>query len=293
MKIRNYIYAVFIIISLLLGKGVALNNNKKIEEPKEAEEDLGVFFLTNGTRVYYAKTDTSAVTDLLHYGDEITQRTVARDGYTFRGWFYSAAQTVEFTATTMPANNVSVVALWNPITYQVVFHGNGGATSTEQTSQSEECIYDVEASAPSAELFERTHYEMIGWSTSENGSVSIEPEASFSNLTTTQNDTVDLYAVWQLSSCDLSMNPCGGKAYNGSTSTVTVTLEAGANILESIESLNPLRTGFTFDGWYYDVDYTEAVGENDVINQETITLYAKWTAIEYTITWDPNGGYFV
>ncbi len=293
MTIKNFIYGIFIIISLLLGKGINTNDKNLVKEPETVEEDYGVFFLTNGTRVYYAKTDTSAVTDLLHYGDQITQRAVARDGYTFRGWFYSGAQNTEFKETTMPANNVSVVALWNPIAYQVVFNGNGGETTSHQTSQSVECIYDVTQSAPSATLFKKTHYEMIGWSSIQNGGVAITPEGEFSNLTTTASDIVNLYAVWQLSSCDVTLNPCGGITYNGSASSSTVTIDAGSNILTSINELNPSRTGYTFDGWYYDAEYSQAVGENDIISQEFITLYAKWTAIDYTITWDPNGGYFI
>jgi len=50
---------------------------------------------------------------------------------------------------------------------------------------------------------------------------------------------------------------------------------------------SPQKTGYAFDGWFTDTqaewDFNEAVGEN-------FTLYAKWTAIVYVITYYLNGG---
>jgi uncharacterized repeat protein (TIGR02543 family) len=53
--------------------------------------------------------------------------------------------------------------------------------------------------------------------------------------------------------------------------------------------VDPTRIGYGFDGWYYDSGLTQEVTwplklENDR------TLYAKWTAIEYTITYELDGG---
>jgi len=54
--------------------------------------------------------------------------------------------------------------------------------------------------------------------------------------------------------------------------------------------------GYTFDGWYYDKEYTQAVTEKDWFSEDT-TLYAKWTQnrpevpdenTTYTVTYVPN-----
>lgn len=53
----------------------------------------------------------------------------------------------------------------------------------------------------------------------------------------------------------------------------------------------PVRTGYTFDGWY-----TAASGGTQVTSTTTVaasagsTLYAHWTANKYTVTFDENGG---
>lgn len=52
----------------------------------------------------------------------------------------------------------------------------------------------------------------------------------------------------------------------------------------------PTKTGYTFDGWYKD----EALDQEWNFNSEKVTtdttLYAKWTANSYTITYDLAGG---
>lgn len=39
----------------------------------------------------------------------------------------------------------------------------------------------------------------------------------------------------------------------------------------------PVRTGYVFDGWYYDSKLTDLVEEDVEVNQSTMTLYAKWS----------------
>ncbi len=41
--------------------------------------------------------------------------------------------------------------------------------------------------------------------------------------------------------------------------------------------------GHTLDGWYYDEEFTKKFSEDDKIKEDT-TLYAKWSPIEYTVT---------
>ena len=53
-----------------------------------------------------------------------------------------------------------------------------------------------------------------------------------------------------------------------------------------------LRDGYTFEGWYKDANYTEKI-TSLVGLFEDITLYAKWEAINYSITYELNGGTWV
>ena len=55
------------------------------------------------------------------------------------------------------------------------------------------------------------------------------------------------------------------------------------------EPTAPTATGYTFGGWYTDAACTTAYDFNAIITGN-VTLYAKWTAITYTVTFDANGG---
>lgn len=60
-----------------------------------------------------------------------------------------------------------------------------------------------------------------------------------------------------------------------------------------IEGLTePPKTGYTFGGWYDSPEYEgTAYQDGDILESQTnITLYAKWTANQYTITMDPKNG---
>lgn len=53
----------------------------------------------------------------------------------------------------------------------------------------------------------------------------------------------------------------------------------------------PTRTGYTFGGWYEDSSFSgEQVTAIAADATENKTLYAKWTANTYTVTFDANGG---
>lgn len=52
----------------------------------------------------------------------------------------------------------------------------------------------------------------------------------------------------------------------------------------------PTRTGYTFDGWFTDDETFENPVDANTVVTGAMTLYAKWTAVSVTVTFDPNGG---
>lgn len=59
-----------------------------------------------------------------------------------------------------------------------------------------------------------------------------------------------------------------------------------------LSTSTPSRTGYTFNGWNTKADGSGtnyAAGANYTANA-AVTLYAKWTAKNYTVTWNGNGG---
>lgn len=72
---------------------------------------------------------------------------------------------------------------------------------------------------------------------------------------------------------------------NGGTSDgtpATYTYSVGATLPDATKIT---RTGYTFDGWYASANFSgEVVAEVSTTDHDNKTFYAKWTAIEYTIT---------
>lgn len=90
-----------------------------------------------------------------------------------------------------------------------------------------------------------------------------------------------LYAKWSKNTYRITYKLNGGKNTKANPSTYSVT--------SSISLKNPSRKGYSFKGWYSDSKYKNKVTN---IKKKTgnLTLYAKWSAASYRITYKLNGG---
>lgn len=73
---------------------------------------------------------------------------------------------------------------------------------------------------------------------------------------------------------------------NGGTAVGTQPVDPGLTLTEPAD---PTKTGHSFDGWFTDASLTTPYDFATVINADR-TLYAKWTPIPYTVTFNRNGG---
>lgn len=89
-----------------------------------------------------------------------------------------------------------------------------------------------------------------------------------------------------------------GNIYTGTFSlkTITFSTNGGDHTAPIIQSEGteitlpvPTRDGYTFDAWYTNYQFTQKY-EDTTMPSENITLYAKWNANKYTITFETNGG---
>ena len=126
----------------------------------------------------------------------------ANTGYTFNNWTiksgsgYFGASGTNTTSTTAetkfrPKATSTVQANFIANKYTVKFHENGG--EGEMTDQG--FTYN-EKQKLTENAFKRENALFVGWATSENGTVTYTDGQSVSNLTTTKDGVVNLYAVW-------------------------------------------------------------------------------------------------
>jgi uncharacterized repeat protein (TIGR02543 family) len=198
-----------------------------------------------------------------------------KSGYAFAGWWKDASFTTPWNfPIDVVTDNVMLYAKWisgSVTTYVVTFSTDGGSAVDPQT---------VEAGGKVALPAnpEKQYYTFEGWY----GDKVFVNRWNFSANTVAA--TMTLYARWTKNSpntCTVTFSSRGGSsvsaqevAYNGTASYPGI----------------PIKTGYTFEGWYSDSTYTSAweFGVSRVTRD--ITLYARWTANSYTLSFDAQGG---
>ena len=75
-----------------------------------------------------------------------------------------------------------------------------------------------------------------------------------------------------------------GEGVNNKENPDTIT------IVDTIKLKAPTRVGCEFNGWYSDEACTNKIEEISKGTKENVTVYAGWTPIEYTISFDATGG---
>lgn len=173
----------------------------------------------------------------------------------------SATRTANATALTTGAVTAA------PATYTVTFDSQGG------TSVSSANVTDGnKVTQPTAPT--KAHATFAGWSTSSSGPA----DWDFSTDVVTGNLT--LYALWTVDTHTVTFNSGGGSAVTGQT------VDYGS---PASEPTDPTRAGYTFGGWATTPGGSTLWSFSDPITGNT-TLYAVWTPVNYTVTFDSQGG---
>ncbi|MBS7286012.1 MAG: InlB B-repeat-containing protein [Kiritimatiellae bacterium] len=217
------------------------------------------------------KTISKTVTYDSTYGELPTPE---RSGYAFIGWYTaeSGGTKIEASTTVSITSAQTLYAQWIAKTYTVTFNANGGATST---SSKEVTYASTYGNLPPPT---RTGYTFAGWYTAENGGTKVEASSTVSIAS-----AHTLYARWTANTYTVTFNANGGET---PTESKSVTYDATYGDLPK-----PTRTGYTFAGWY-----TAKSGGTKIEASSTVsitseqTLYARWTAKSYTVTFNANGG---
>ena len=212
-----------------------------------------------------------------------------REGYTFTGWAETPSGAVKYadnqSVSNLTRNDGEVInlyAVWEGNAYTVVYDANGGAGSSMEDSA---FIYGVEQNLTD-NAFTRVDYVFTGWARTENGGAEFTDGESVKNLTVIDGGKVTLYAQWGVNVYTVAYNANGGDgSMDNSVFTLGVTYNLRANAFT--------RTGYTFAGWA-----RTAEGQREFADEEnvtdiasagaTITLYAVWQGISYTVAYDAN-----
>jgi uncharacterized repeat protein (TIGR02543 family) len=226
--------------------------------------------------------------------DSVPLYVPTRMGYTFKGWFTNGDFIGESVnaVTAGTYKNLEFYAKWEANTYTVIYNSNMpsiASGSLSGTMQNTSHIYDT-ASALRNNAYTLIGWTFKGWATSANGAVQYLNVADVSTLA--ESGTVTLYAKWEANTYTVIYNSNKPSTASGN---VSGTME---NTPHTYDSASALRnnaftlTGWTFKGWATsvngDVVYTNGQSVTKAVVSDAVTLYAKWEANGYTITYDSN-----
>ena len=262
------------VATLLLGLKVQLNNENVAYG---ATTYRVTYYANGGSGAPAAQTKT--------HGKSLTISSTkpSRAGYSFAGWGKTSTSTTAYIQPggTFTTNmNLDLYAIWKPNTYYISFNGNGSTSGSTATMS---CKYGTSYTL-NANGFARTGYTFNGWSMYKDGSgTRYSDKKSVSNLTSTNNATVTLYAQWKYT---VSFN--GNGATSGSTAALTLAYSKSGNLTAN----GFARTGYTFNGWNTadNGSGTAYADKASVSNLTNRTLYAQWKANTYTVSFDSNSG---
>ncbi len=200
----------------------------------------------------------------------ITLNEPTKSGYRFLGWYLESSYENKITQLT-EAKDYTLYAKWEelpPQEYTITYELNGGTIQNPKTTFTED---DLPLTLPTPT---KEGFTFVGWYL----------KADFSGDSVTQitdANNVTVYAKWIETEYTITYELNGGTLESPKTkftiSELPLTLPT------------PTKEDYTFAGWYLTSDFS-GNPVTQLTEAKNVTLYAKWEAIQYTITYELNGG---
>lgn len=201
------------------------------------------------------------------------------EGYTFAGWATSATGSVLYQDASeyvMGVNSQYVLyAVWIVCDYSITYVLNGGSNNLSNPAG-----YNVTSNTIVLQNPTRAGYTFNGWYTDSSFGTECD--------TITAGSTGDktFYASWTPNQNTVKFNANGG---SGSMSSVTVATNGTTKLPQNTF----VRTGYEFAGWATSSSGSVAYSDKATYAMGTdssYTLYAVWNVVNYTISYDTDGG---
>ncbi len=207
----------------------------------------------------------------------------AKTGYIFAGWYKEATLTTQWDfSTDTVSQSVTLWAKWTAASNTVVFDKN----ASEATGTMENQTISTDSTATlTLNAFVRAGYTFAGWATSAEGEIVYADGASYVMGTS----GITLYAKWTVNNNTLIFDKNISGA-TGSMANLTIATGAKADLTQNSFAM----AGYVFTGWNTQPDGagTPYADKAEFIMgaSASVTLYAQWRALDYTISYNLDGG---
>ena len=194
----------------------------------------------------------------------------AKAGHAFKGWYSDKSLTKAYDFDSAVESDLTLYAKWGAsapaASYTVVFDSNGGSSVMRQV-----VAYGTKVAKPFDPTLDGN--EFAGWYTD------FACTKAYDFSLPVKSD-LTLYAKWEANEYTVTFDSNGGSAVEAQS------VSSGAR---ASRPADPTLDGSQFAGWYADAALTEAYDFGLPV-KANLTLYAKWDANEYTVTFVSNGG---
>ena len=202
-----------------------------------------------------------------------------RDGYEFVSWNTKADGNGKNYAVNANITGISageqfhLYAKWKAETTEVKFDPNGGTLQGSETK-----LVTYGSTFGTLPLAIKDAYIFLGWFTQRTGGTPVTASS-----TCTYHGKITLYAQWGIPGYTLYLNPNGGSI---DKSSLAVYFNKRIGTIPT-----PKRDGYTFTGWFTKTSGGTQYTPNTLYKSRTgMTVYARWSANTYAVTYSYNGG---
>ena len=223
---------------------------------------------------------------------DVAIQPATRTGYSFLGWYADPAFTGSPVTNlhTMDAENKHYYARWSsPDSYSVSYHLNDATPAGHPaTNPNTKLSYNVTEADFAIAAATRTGYTFEGWY--DNPGFTGTPITS---LHTMDAANKNYYAKWSAAqSYPINYVLNDSASHPATNPAVNLTSYTGETLPSPIAVANPLRTGYTFLGWYDNPSFTGTpISTFPAMDAAAKTFYAKWSApLSYTVQYTLNDG---
>ena len=185
-----------------------------------------------------------------------------KEGYTFTGWFLDESFEEVYSYSNMPAKDITLYARWYN---SIIFDSSGGSVVETITLPAGDTVLK-----PSNPV--KLGHTFVDWY--EDKELTIPYVFS-----TMPEPNITIYAKWDVNQYIIGFEPNGGDYVE------TITQDFGTKLILP----TPVRTGYSFIGWYKDTELSQAV-DFTTVQASNMVLYAQWEIITYMIIYELDGG---
>ncbi len=188
-----------------------------------------------------------------------------KKGYRFVGWYIDPERKKRINPGGRLPQVTTLYDKWIPILYPVHYKMNGGMNS-RMNPRYISCEFKDRKLHPAR----KKGYIFVGW----------KFEGHFIDHLSANDHPIQVEAIFKEPALVMFVSNGGGKIKPKQLNEQS----------KIIPFRDPKRIGYEFDQWYFDSDFKQPFSFDMILKSSTI-LYAKWKIIEYSITYDYDGGY--